>query len=341
MAKHTGQKLKLLYVLDILRKYSDDEHPINATEIVEYLGNVGISAERKSVYDDIVMLEFYGYDIIKTDSPKVGWFIGEREFEVPEIFLLSDAVRSAKFISVKKSRELLAKLNGMLSMHQAKKHKNNIYFSATEKSGNEEIYYNIDKINSAIEKAKQIEVKYYKRDFGENRTVNQTIKEMVLNPYALCWQDDHYYMIGNHPKYVNLMQLRLDRIRDVKILEKPARHFSEVSDYKDYFDTSDYISKLFGMYSGEIMKIDLWCSKKITEQVIDRFGEEIFISHVSDDGFCISINAALSDALVTWIMNYGKNLKVTNPPELIEMIKNRAENVLENYKNENEKEKIS
>ena len=139
MAKKSNQKLKTLYVLDILKKYSDEEHPLNSADIIKYLEDKGVLAERKSVYDDIAALEYYGSDIIKTDTPKVGWFIGEKEFETPEIFLLCDAVRSAKFISVKKTRELINKLNSMLSVHQISRRNNGVFFSLSEKSGNEEI----------------------------------------------------------------------------------------------------------------------------------------------------------------------------------------------------------
>ena len=341
MAKKSNQKLKALYVLEILKKYSDEEHPLNASEIVKHLENEGISAERKSVYDDIACLESYGCDIIKTDYPRVGYFIGEREFEIPEIYLLSDAVRSAKFISAKKSRELLQKLNSMLSCHQAKRQEKSVFFSPQDKSGNEEIYCSIDEISRAISEKRQIKIKYYQRKLGIKRDVSSVAKEMIINPYALCWQDDHYYLIGNYEKYDNLIHLRLDRIHSAVGLQSTARHFSEVSNYKDFFDTADYTKKLFGMYSGEVREIKLWCHKDISEPVLDRFGENIFITDVTDDGFCFKIKAVLSEALVTWIMNYGQNLKVIKPDDLIERLKNRARTVLENYKDENEEEKIS
>ena len=332
MARHSNQKLKALYVLEILKKHSDEEHPLNAADVVRLLEEQGVLAERKSVYDDIASLEFYGYDIIKANTPKIGWFIGEREFEVPEIYLLCDAVRSAKFISAKKTRELLSKLHGMLSLHQVKRHQNGVYFSATDKSGNEEIYYNIDKISLAIENEKQIKIKYYQRKFDKNRNVSGVSKEMVLNPYALCWQDDHYYLIGNYPKYDNLIHLRLDRIRSAEILENTARHFSEVSEYKEYFNTDDYADKLFGMHTGEIETVEFWCNNTITEQILDRFGEGIFITDVTNEGFKFKTDLILSDALVTWIINYGENIKAVKPEGLVQMVKNRARTVLENYK---------
>ena len=331
MPKNNRQKLKLIYTLKIFKKYSDEEHPLSASYIIERLKDYGIEAERKSVYDDIACLEEYGYDIIKSENGR-GWFLGDRELEVPEIYLLSDAVRSAKFISSKKTRELISKLNSMLSDNQVKKIKNSVYFNNVDKCSNEALYYNIDKISRAINENKQITLVYSQRYFNENREILHLKKEMIINPYALTWQDDHYYLICNHNKYKNLMHLRLDRISNAELLDTKARHFSLVSEYKDFFDTADYTKKLFSMYGGELCEIELCCKKSITEQVLDRFSESIFIKKVSEDEFCFTAKAAISDALVTWIINYGENLRVNSPKILREMIVKRAEQVLENYK---------
>ena len=331
MSKRARQKLKLIYTLEILKSYSDEEHPLTANKIAEKLLDYGIEAERKSIYDDIACLEEYGCDIIKSDSPK-GWFIGDREFEIPEIYLLCDAVRSAKFISAKKSGELIEKLNGMLSVNQVKRREGSVYFGASDKCGNEELYYNIDKIADAIKSQKQIELTYSVRYFDSEREVKKHKKTMVINPYALTWQDDYYYLLGNHIKYDNIIHLRLDRISAVKLLDTKARHFSEVSSYKEFFDTADYTNKLFGMHGGSMVEVELCCNKKITEQVLDRFSEKIFIRKVTDDEFCFTVRAALSEALVTWIINYGSDLRVNSPEELCEMVKTRAKTVLENYK---------
>jgi len=263
-------KLRLLYVLDILKKYSDEQNPLNSADIMDKLSQSGITAERKALYDDISLLEQYGYDIIKTSIPKKGWFIGEREFEIPEIYLLCDAVRTAKFISPKKTRELLSKLNSMLSVSQKKVREDAVFFSASDKAENEEIYYSIDKISRAITEKRQISLSYAVRSLNKGRSISHSVKEMTVNPYALAWQDDHYYLIGNHSKYDNLIHLRLDRISKVKNLSSPSRHFSEVSDYKDFFDTADYTKKLFGMYGGELAEIALCCNKAIREPVLER-----------------------------------------------------------------------
>jgi len=333
MAGQSNGKLRLLYVLDILKKYSDEENPLDSTDIIDRLADHSIDANRKTIYDDISVLEEYGWDIIKTSTPKTGWFIGEREFEIPEIHLLCDAVCSAKFISPKKTRELLSKLNSMQSVNTAAERKNAVFFNFDDKCNNEEIYYTIDKINRAITKHKQIKLEYITRVFGKNREIEHRVKEMIINPYALAWQDDYYYLLGNHQKYDNLIHLRVDKIHSVEMLESGARHFSGVSDYKDYFDTSDYLSRIFGMFSGELYDIELSCNKKIAEQVFDRFSQDIFIKNVTDNEFGFRVRAALSPATVTWIMNYGADITVKKPEVLKDMIKKRAKDILKNYEN--------
>ena len=332
MSKSAKQKLKPIYILDILRERSDEENPLTAAEICRCLESYGISAERKSVYSDIDALCEYGYDIIRSFSPKKGFFLASREFEEAEIYLLCDAVRTAKFISPKKTRELVSKLDGMLSKNQLADREKNIYFDAGQKCQNEEIYYNIDSISRAISKHKKVKFTYTARTLS-GRNIQKYEKEMTVSPYALTWQDDHYYLIGNYDKYDNLIHIRLDRISGVNITETEARHFSQVRDYKDFFDVSDYTNRLFGMHSGKLETIELCCNKKITEQVFDRFSENIFITNVTDNEFSFSYKAAISEALVTFILNFGDSIKVIKPESLKNMVKERIKNVLNLYEN--------
>lgn len=332
MAARRGQKIKLLYIIKILTELTDEDHPLSATEICEKLSAYDITAERKAIYDDIECLISFGYDIISTRVPKNGYFLASRDFELPEIYLLGDAVRTAKFISEKKTRELTSKLDGMLSRYQSKKSINGIYIDNSSKTRNEEIFYNIDSINTAISEGKKISFKYGKRVLN-NRQITTEYKTRTVSPYAMTWQDDHYYLICNYEKYDNLMNLRIDRIKSVQILDEQSRHFSEVSDYKDTFDVADYTKKLFGMFGGDMQQVKLRCSNKILEQVADRFGENIFITNVTDTHFDFTVKAAVSDGLVTWIMNYSSDIEVITPAELRNKIADRAEKVLEVYKN--------
>ncbi|MCQ2440322.1 MAG: WYL domain-containing protein [Clostridia bacterium] len=331
MGARSGQKLKLFYVADILKKYTDEDHPMPANEICDRLISMGITAERKAIYDDIECLVNYGFDIIKTRVPRAGYFLAEREFELPEIYLLCDAVRTAKFISAKKTRELTKKLEKMLSVHQFSGRDMGIYIDTVGKCANEEIFYTIDSINRAIENKKKITFRYGTRCL-EDREIKTVYKQMTVSPYAMTWQDDHYYLIGNYEKYDNLIHLRIDRMRSVSESECTARPFSEVSEYNDVFDVVDYTKKLFSMYGGDTEEIELKCQKGILEQVTDRFTDKIFIKNVTEDSFRFSAKVSVSDALVTWIMNYGEKIEVITPKRLRDMVYDRANKILKLYK---------
>ena len=177
MAGNPKQKIKLLCVLDILREYSDEDHPIDASSICEKLKtNYDISAERKSIYDDIAILEDYGIDIIKTRVPKFGYFIGYRDFDVPEISLLIDAVESANFITQKKTKQLVEKLGKLVSFWQAKDINKQVFIDNRNKCTNEEIFYSIDKVNQAIKSSHKITFTYIRRSLGDNRRIVKLLK---------------------------------------------------------------------------------------------------------------------------------------------------------------------
>lgn len=332
MAARSGQKIKLLYIVKILTEFTDEEHPLSATEICDKLLKYNVTAERKAIYDDIECLLGFGYDIIQTRVPKNGYFLASRDFELPEIFLLCDAVRTAKFVSEKKTHELISKLENMLSVYQSNRNIRGIFIDGKSKTKNEEIFYNIDRINTAIESGKKITFKYGKRVLSQDRQITTEYKIRKVSPYAMTWQDDYYYLIGNYEKYDNLMHLRIDRISSVEICDEPIRSFSDVSDYKDTFDVADYTKKLFGMFGGETTDIKLRCSKSMLEQVSDRFGDNVFITNLTDDSFDFGVKAAISEGLVTWIMNYGEKIEVIKPDNLRQMVADRAEKIIKVYK---------
>ncbi len=330
MERRNG-KLKILYIIDILKKYSDEEHPINATEICNYLEKYDIKAERKAIYDDLDNLICYGFDIIKTHSPRSGYFLASREFEIPEIYLLTDAVQAADFITPKKTRELVSKLDAMMSAEQARTREKSTYIEYSHKCDNEEIFISIDTLRQAIEKGKKVTLRYISRQLGEGRHIVPSEKNFKVSPYALIWTDDHYYLVCNNEKYPNLMHLRLDRMRSVNETEEKSRHFSECSNYTDVFDTADYVSKSFNMFGGEQTEIELRCSEKILEQIIDRFSENIHIIERENGKFAFRTKALVSDGLVSWILQYGGDIEVVSPPEIRGMIKEKIEEVAKLY----------
>ena len=337
LAGQADSKKKLLLILDYLLKYSDENNPVTMSDILNMLDGNNINAERKSVYKDIEILSDYGVDIIKTRKSELGWcyYIGSRKFELVEIQLLIDAVQAASFITANKSKKLIGKIGSLCSEGQMKKLSDRVYIDNRVKGSNEQIYYTIDKLSEAIENKNQIECDYEKcRPTKKLSSSKFTVKHMTLNPYALIWSNDHYYLIANNPKYDNLMHLRVDRIKKAEVIENSVqRHFSEVCEYKDYFDVADYSKKLFNMFSGELIDIKLLCKNELLEQILDRFGDDASARENFDDEdtFFLFTKAALSDGLISWLMQFSDSIKVIEPQILVDEIRNKARTIIEMY----------
>lgn len=334
MATASKNKLRLLNLIEIFKTETDDEHLLSASQLISKLESRGYSVDRKSIYDDIQTLKDYGYDIILAHSPRKGYFLAEREFELAEVRLLTDAVQSANFISEKKSKNLIEKIEKFVSSYQADIIRSQIYMESRPKTRNEQIYYNIDKINTAIKKGKQIQFKYKRRKIGEKYTTVTEEKDFCVNPYAMIWSNDHYYLISNNPKYDNLMHTRIDKMISVEILDTPARHFSEVSEYSDAFDSADYTKKHFNMFSGETQTTELLCDNSIFEQIIDYFGDSTVIRSEKQDTFTIKVQIAASDGFISWLMQFGDKIYVKSPHELRIKLKQKCRDIINLYENQ-------
>lgn len=331
MKSASKQKLRLLYIIDILSKKSDEEHPLSAFDIIDYLNNdYGIACERKTVYDSIDCLIEYGYDIIKSKSPR-GYFMASNRFEIPELRLMIDAVQAADFISAKKTKMLLEKFSAFASEYNYKRILKQVYIDNRNKCANENIFYIIDELNNAIVKKLQVEVVYRRRKVTDGGKAVFEEKSMTVNPYALLWSNDHYYLVGNYSKYDNLIHLRIDRLKSVTVTDVPARHFSEVSPYRTSFDVADYAKKHLSMFSGDIKPVELICNNEIIEEFIDKFGEKCYMRPYNDNTFLAKVDTAVTDGLVSWIMQYGKNVKVKAPKELKNMIIDKTNSILDLY----------
>lgn len=327
-----SSKIKTLYIYKLLEKYSDEEHPLSTTQLISMLEKQGITCERKSIYTDIVALNEIGCDIVTTMSPKRGYFMANRVFELPEVMLLVDAVSSAGFITPKKTDSLISKLKTLVSVEQAKSLESQVYVDTPgTKCNNEEVYLIIDKLHNAIINHKKVKFVYRKRNVDVQNKRGFTEKTHRVSPYALIWKNDHYYLVCNNEKYDNLLNLRIDRMKKLEELEEEVRPFSQVSEYDKKFDTQDYSSKLFNMFSGDECEVTFECDLSIQEEMMDRFGAKIPLKAAKNNKFTTTVTAALSDGLVSWIMQYGELIKVKEPSTLVDMVKAKAEKIISNY----------
>lgn len=326
-----SSKMKTLLVFKYLNLFSDEENPLSTTQIIEMLRKDGAICERKSIYADIKLLKDIGFDIETARSPRKGFYMASRRFELPEVRLLIDAVSSAGFITPNKTKTLIEKLESLASTNQAKELVSQVYIDSDTKCNNEEIYYIIDALHEAILQKTKVKFTYKRRNIDKENKKNYTNKTFTVSPYALLWRDDHYYLICNNSKYDNLMHLRLDRMRKIQILDEPVRDVSEVSEYTDSFDVADYSKKTFSMFSGDLAEVKLMCNLELREQIIDRFGEGVVLTAVDTDHFVTTINGAVSDGMVSWIMEFGNKIKVLEPQGLVDDVKKRAKEILETY----------
>ncbi len=326
---------KTMLIYRILETYTDEEHPLTTTQIVDLLEKQGVSAcGRKAIYDVIASLNNIGCDIVRSRGYRGGFFLASRKFELPEVMLLIDAVRSAGFITPRKTNSLVEKLKSLVSIRQAKSMVSQVYVdSQTSKCDNEEIYIIIDQLHDAIMQKKKVTFTYTRRSIDVQNKKKITEKLFVVSPYALIWKDDHYYLVCNNEKYDNLMNLRIDRMKALEVLEdSEIRPISQVSSYCDHFDTQDYSSKMFNMFSGEDCEVKLRCSLKLQEEMMDRFGSSIPLSAADSGHFETLVHATLSDGFISWVMQYGADVQVLSPQVLVDMIREKAQAIADIYK---------
>lgn len=331
MAEKSSSKQKLLSLINIFEKLTDENNIISTSEIVDELAKRGIMAERKSIYSDIALLVENGYDIIKVKSPKSGYFLASRNFQLPEVKLIIDAIQSADFITPKKTQELIEKIGSLVSEDQFEMLKSQLSISNRVKTMNEEIFYTIDVLNRAIEEKKQVSFSYVRHKIEAGKKIVMASREFVVNPYALVWSNDHYYLICNNPKYDNLMHTRLDRMRKVKIVDIPVRSFEEVSEYRGEFDVADYSNKMFNMFSGKICEIEIVCKNDMLEDIVDRFGENATIRNEDSSRFYLRAEVAISEGLISWLMQYRNSVYVRKPEELRQHLKEKAQEIIDLY----------
>ncbi len=327
-----SQKQKFLMLLKILYEQTDENHPLSAPQLVELLAENGITCERKAIYRDIESLVSFGFDILQSSFPQ-GYFWGIRLFEMPELRMLVDSIKSSEFITDKKTDEMIEKLQHLTSVYQAKELERIKGITERPKNRNEGIFYNIDSLHYAIQSKRKVHFSYYRHVIRNGRIIPQKSHEFTVSPYALIWNEGKYYLVANYEKYDNFSHYRLDRIRQVEVLSESARPLRQFSKYDEIFDEDDYISGVFGMYAGSSEDfVYLRCSTDCLEHLIDRFGNDIVCEEYGDTFFTVRIKASVNDGLVSWILAQRGGVSVIFPPELSERVRGTLEGMLGHYR---------
>ena len=326
MPKSDNQKLKIFYIRDYLERHSHESHPIRASELIEMLKrNYNISCDRKTVYSDIAALQDYGLDIVSLPGKNGGYYIASRNFDLPELTLLIDAVQSSRYLTEKKSRELIEKLCTQCSIHDAQLLKRNVLVSGRVKSMNESIYNNVDYIHEAIGLNRQITFRYFDWDIHGKRSYRE--RQYVASPYGLCQDNENCYLLAFSERH-GITTYRVDRMSDIHTSDLPRIPCPELTGKA----LNEHASRLFQMYSGETVDVKMRFHKDLTNAVIDRFGKKtMLIPEPDGEHFTFVAKVAVSPIFLSWIIGFGSKAQILYPESVKESCLALCREVLEQY----------
>ena len=327
MSKSPNQKLKLMHLYFLLLQNSDEDHPITIPQMIESLARADIKAERKSIYDDLNGLRSLGVDVQNRKGTSPGWFIGRRDFELPELKLLVDAVQSSHFITKRKSEALIQKLENLTSSYQAKQLRRQVYVQDRAKTMNESIYYNIDKLYSAIATRNAITFRYFDYDMYHKKVFRREGERYNASPYGLVWNNENYYLVAYDADKEQMRHYRVDKMSELVLTEQSRLGADKYPD----FDISVYSQKHFGMFSGDEAMVTLRCHADMAGVVLDRFGHNIIMIPQGEEHFSVTLPIVLSPQFFGWLFGLGEHVAITGPQWAVDAYRDRLRTVSELY----------
>ena len=325
MPKSDNQKLKIFYILDYLERNSNETNPIRASELISMLDrNHNIRCDRKTVYSDVAALQDYGIDIVSVPGKNGGYYVASRNFELPELKLLIDAVQSSRYLTEKKSKELIEKLCSQCNEQDAKLMRRTVLVSGRVKSMNETIYYNVDAIQEAIAQNKQIAFRYFDWDFGGKRKYRE--KEYLASPYGLCQDHENCYLLAFSERH-GITSYRVDRMTDIHLTEDARVPCPELTGKALH----DHAKRLFQMFSGDALDVKMRFHKSLLNVVIDRFGKDTMLIPDGDEWFNFTVKVAISPMFLSWVIGFGAKAKILHPQSVAEQCKQLCLEAMSQY----------
>ncbi len=325
MPKSDNQKLKIFYILDYLQKNSREDRPVKASELIAMLDREHrISCDRKTVYSDIAALQEYGMDIVSIPGKNGGYYIASRNFELPELKLLIDAVQSSRYLTQKKSRELIEKLCLQCNEQDAKLLCRNVLVSGRVKSMNETIYYSVDAIQEAIAQNRQICFRYFDWDLGSKRRYRE--KEYLASPYGLCQDNENCYLLAYSERH-GITSYRVDRMTDIALTDQTRIPCPQLTGKA----LTEHANRLFQMYSGEAVDVKLRFHRSLINVVIDRFAKDTMLIPDGEEHFNFTVKVAVSPMFLSWIIGFGKKAKILYPASVAQQCRALCQEALSQY----------
>lgn len=329
MPKSPNQKLKLLYLVKILTEQTDEEHCLSAQALIDALGTYGIRAERKSIYDDIAQLIDFGYDIVLVKAKAGGgYYLAGRDFELAELKLLVETVQASRFLTQKKSRELISKIEKLASKAEAGQLQRQVYVANRIKTANESIYYIVDDIHRAVQNNEQITFQYLEWNLEKELVPRKDGKNYRVSPWALTCKDENYYLIAHDSESDSIKHFRVDKMGQIKVLTGVPREGAELF---ERFDIAAYANKTFGMFGGREEVVTLIFENRFIGVVLDRFGKEVPIRKRDDEHFSVRVQVALSGQFYGWLTGLGVGAQIIAPAGVLEDYKDYLNGVHMQY----------
>ena len=321
-------------ILKYLYENTDEKHPVSTMQLVKIFLAEDAHAKRKTVKDDIDVLVAEGFDVVTVRSRNNSFFLRNRKFELPEIRLLIDAVSSSKFINAEKSEILIRKLTGMMSRHQADKISRNLYTAVPVKADNEQIYYIVDAINTAMGEGKKVRFQYFDYNGNKEKCLRHDGAAYSVSPYVLVWDDNHYYMCGYSDDRQMIVNYRVDRMCNTEKTEEASVPLP------DGFSMDEYVQKQFHTFAGDEVEVVLECQDDMMKYIIDRFGEEVETWKESKDTFFAKVRIVDSPAFYGWVLPFEGKIRIVGPEEILDRYRSmvKASNRLFRKKREKKSE---
>ena len=333
MPKGSNQKLKISYLTRIMMEKTDDEHGLTMQQIIDELAKYDIEAERKSIYADFAdMTDKLGIEIIKEKIGRETYYhVAGRDFEVAEVKLLIDAIQSSKFITEKKSNELIKKVKGLVSKYQAAQLQRQVFVHGRIKTMNESIYYNVDTLHGAIAQNSRIKFQYCGWYPNKELVPLHDGKFFAVSPWALSWDDEYYYLVAFDHYEEKIKHYRVDKMMKISILEE-KRGGKEVF---ESYDMASYSTMNFGMFHGEVKRVHISFPNYMVGVFIDRFGKDIPIRPAEGENRSeIAVNVAVSKQFFGWIASLGRWVKITGPDEVVSEMREFVQKLAKAYEEE-------
>ena len=315
-----------LYLMRILLNETDEHNALTVQDLIDKMGAEGISVERRAIYSDLEALRDFDIDVIAEKRGRnTYYYIGNREFQIAELKLLVDSVQASRFITERKSRQLIKKLENLAGRPQAGELNRQVLITGRIKAMNESIYYNVDLLHDAINSNRQIKFQYYQWNINKEQVLRRSGAWYQLSPWCLIWDDENYYLVAFDGQQIK--HFRVDKIIHLSKLDLPREGKQEFQE----FNAAKYTKSVFGMHGGDPVRVTLEGQNEMVGTLIDRFGKDIAIIPLDDGRFRAHVNAIPSQHFLGWVISLGDGIQLVGPPQVLEDMRAVAKRISEAY----------